>query len=166
MTFSISDLFPAERDSIILHGNVEVTITHHATPFGQRRYFICPSCGRKCAKLHYYSGWYCQACAPVRLYAKRQNMYRRGRDLVKLHMDRLLKKNGLALRDLKQRPKHMNKQKYDEIVMQYGRLSELHRFATYYNYKPTAKHIKAIMTGAELIDIRQYTKRRIYREWG
>ena len=164
MTFSISDLYPTEQDSIILHGHVEVTITHNVTGFGQRRYFICPSCNRQCAKLHYlYRDWFCHVCIPQRQYAKRQNMYRRGRNLIKWHMDRLLTKNGL--RDLKQRPKHMNKQKYDEIVTQYGRLFELLNFSIFFNYRPTAKSIKAIATGAELIDIRQYTKRRIFREW-
>ena len=164
MTFSISELMPSEDDYIILHNNCMVTITHHLTPFGQRRYFICPSCDRQCAKLHYlYRDWFCHVCIPQRLYAKRQNMYRRGRDLIKWRMDRLLTKNGL--RDLKKRPKHMNKQKFDEIVTQYWRLFELFQFSIFYNYRPTAKHVKAVMTGEKQIDIRQYSKRRIFREW-
>ena len=163
MTVTVRDLRPFHQDCIKLVGGCIVQLIHQQTPFGQRRYFRCPCCGRRCAKLHFYRKvWHCQTCLPYRLYAKRQDLYGNGRNLIVWHMQRLLEKNGLS--NLHRKPKHMHRRRFDDICLKYMRLQELHRFCIYFQYRPTAGHIKKIMNGTELIDIRKYLFRPAFRK--
>ena len=117
MTIAIGDLLPHHQGQIALRGGVDVHLIYQMTPFGQRRYFLCPVCTRKCAKLHLYGvRWYCQVCAPFRVYQKRQDLYDRGRDLIKWRMDKLLKDNGLH--NLWKRPRGMHSRRFETISLQ------------------------------------------------
>jgi len=84
---------PPECKPAIISG-ATVRIIMQRTGFGQRRYFLCPACGRKCSKLYHINlleaMLYCQRCTPINLYRYRQNLYDEGgRALITWHMKKL-----------------------------------------------------------------------------
>ena len=148
MTFSIGDLDSSEKCYVILHEDCHVQITYNLTGCGTRRFFQCPYCNRRCSKLHYYqSWWYCQACAPFRLYTKRQDLYEGGRELVRWHMDRLLRKNGL--RNLHHRSRYMRKTRFEIVKEQYRRLCILYEILIFSRYTISASFVKYWMNDTQ-----------------
>ena len=68
-----------------------VRLIMQRTGFGYRRYFLCPSCGRKCGKLYMSaSRLHCQQCTPLDPYKARRSLYDEdSARLITWHMDKL-----------------------------------------------------------------------------
>lgn len=82
---------PREYGNAVTVAGIAVRMVPQRTGFGWRRYFLCPSCGRKCAKLHQIvEGLHCQSCSPVDLYAYRRGLYDEdSHHLIVWHMHKL-----------------------------------------------------------------------------
>ena len=95
---TIADVPKKYQDSITIN-RINVRLISQRTGFGYRRYFLCPSCGRKCGKLHAYKDQLnCQICTPHDLYGYRQNLYDEGGErLISWHMERLARKIGIKI---------------------------------------------------------------------
>jgi len=93
-TLKVSDV-PVEYQDTITAAGVNVQIITQLTGFGRRRYFICPTCERKCGKLHNISyiknRLYCQSCVPIDLYRVRRSLYdEAGQSLIVWHMNKMV----------------------------------------------------------------------------
>ena len=146
MTLTIGNLQPHHQGRIILNGGIYVHLIYQQTPFGQRRYFMCPCCTRKCAKLHMYGAWWhCQSCIPIRLYRKRQDLYDNGGTaLVRWHLNKLLRDNGL--RNLWNRPRGMHHRRFENIRAQYRILLDLLGLCAVYRFGVSAGFIKHLLS--------------------
>ena len=88
----VSDI-PGGWQNAIKANGICVQLTMQRTGFGHRRYFLCPSCDRKCGKLHFQNEWlYCQKCTPQDIYKYRRGLYDEGGErLIMWHMNKLIK---------------------------------------------------------------------------
>ena len=146
-TLSISSLEPEDQEGVTVRGGYPIEIIQQKTGFGFRRYFICPTCGRKCAKVHQIEGYeaqlYCQKCIPVSLYRYRQSLYDEGGTaLVKWHMWKLADKIGITIKfpycflDYPDKPPEgirISQGKYFITLLELQRLEELRVIAIHYS---------------------------------
>ncbi len=135
---TISDVPHDYVDSVVA-GGITVRIVMQRTGFGYRRYFLCPSCSRKCEKLHLLSnGFHCHRCMPFDLYGFRRGLYDEGGDrLITWHMMKLGYTIGIDpieypfhyWRYVLERPKSMRQEKYRKTLLKLQILENM-RLAT------------------------------------
>jgi endogenous inhibitor of DNA gyrase (YacG/DUF329 family) len=150
---------PAEYQDAITTAGVTVKIVTQRTGFGQRRYFLCPTCGRKCGKLHRitigektYKPFFCQKCIPLDLYKSRRNMYDEdSHSLIVWHMNKLAAtvidrpiKYPYCLIDYltDKPPPGMSWRRYYNTLEKLQRMERLRMAAIFHGMKFTAREIK------------------------
>ena len=150
----VSDV-PAEHHDSVTVAGITVSMTRQRTGFGYRRYFLCPTCGRKCGKIHPANKrLYCQRCTPINLYGYRQSLYDEGgtglivwrmRKLVKTISSQPIKWPFHYYDYLLEKPPKMRHKKYRDTLMRLQILENM-RF-------------EVIFGGAQFraADIRRYT---------
>lgn len=169
-TLVMSDV-PAEYQDTVTVAGTTIQITMQRTGFGYRRYFICPSCNRKCGKVHLFNKRiHCQQCVPVDLYRYRRGLYDEGgTDLIVYNMIKLAESIGmkhLPYRERKlakeagenvldfpfnlidyldKKPQGMRFRKYVEILEDIQYLEKLRIFAADRRINPRGKDIRWIL---------------------
>ena len=94
---------PAECQDTTIIAGICVQLIRQRTGFGYRRYFQCPTCGRKCGVLNRIEGisgqLFCWKCSPIDFYAYRRNMHDEGgQALIIFHMKKLASSIGISIK--------------------------------------------------------------------
>lgn len=77
-------------------GDYSVELSGQKTGFGEKKFFLCPSCGSRRVDLYIYKGeLLCRKCLPVRLYKGITDVTPGGYSYVLYKMQRLMEKNNL-----------------------------------------------------------------------
>lgn len=123
------------------------------TGFGEKRFMICPKCGRRRVKLYYHNNeFYCRSCIGINIYMNRTNMYDEGGvHLIMYYIVKVAKKLNIEYKDLKfplspedflfSKPKYMRWEKFVLIVKQLIALEAM-RWRAIEGYTFTATVIK------------------------
>ena len=99
-SMKVSAVADKNNHTVAIEGTDDIVqLTTQCTGFGYRRHFLCPTCGRKCGKIHLFNMWiYCQRCLPLDLYKYRRGLYDEGgTDLIIYHMYKLAKSIGIKI---------------------------------------------------------------------
>ena len=96
----IRDLQPEDTQAVTIKGGYPLKIIYQKTGFGYRRYFRCPRCDCKCAKILQVKGYeaqlYCPKCFPLDRYRHRRNLYDNGgSSLIVWWMCKIAEKHGI-----------------------------------------------------------------------
>ena len=98
----------------------------HCNLGGQRPWFLCPDCGRRCAIVYSVQGWFtCRLCARLN-YESQRTMIREGaRNRLRAIRQRL-GASGNLLEPFPPRPKGMHRRTYDRLRQEADRLEAVH----------------------------------------
>lgn len=141
------------NDTEVIINTYKVYVIKHPTGFGQRRYFLCPSCGTKCGKLYVDDGYpQCRQCTPINPYRHRQNMYDGGgQDLITWHMYKIFHRIFPGkhidwpfdcMKYMPDKPKYMSYEKYRIQLLKLQTLENMRCSAIFHGYRATGATIR------------------------
>ena len=143
---------PKEYQDTITAVGITIKMTKQRTGFGYRRYFLCPTCNRKCGKVHLRKErLYCQQCTPLDLYGYRQGLYDEGgtaliiwhmKKLVKTISDKPIKWPFHYFDYLLEKPQGMSNVKYRDTLMKLQILENMRFSAIFFRSRFRAADIK------------------------